>query len=340
MNPPSVGCQYLKLVAVPDDFPTYVVSLLFSGNSVTSLGAGVTFPAGLTHLRHLNMSYGDVPLDHLDRDAFITTPTLWTLRLTWNRIRRIANNSFRGLAELRELDLSNNALRNVAPDTFASCRIVSGVGTLDLAANLIGGAIDPRAFRAFAVLRLILDRNRLAALDDDSLLPLNSSLEALYVRHNEPRPANGFAVSARAFERLTSLRSLSLHNSSLTVGAQTFVSGLPVRLASLDVGRNPTSSFDFSSLPRGLVELNASSIATPTDNSMPAPNDIIRRLDLSSCELTSVLGTDRTGQFTVSDAISGYTALRDLDLSKNRINKFPTFNSTSLKQLEVIKLDG
>lgn len=68
------------------------------------------------------------------RGAFARNTVLRVLNMSKNKIRKLDQNSFRGMRFLRRLFLSDNVISDVGRGTFSSLK---RIGTIDLARNLI-----------------------------------------------------------------------------------------------------------------------------------------------------------------------------------------------------------
>lgn len=68
------------------------------------------------------------------RGAFARNSVLRVLNMSYNKIKRLDSNSFRGMRFLRRLYLSDNLIADVGRGTFGS---VPKIGTIDLARNFI-----------------------------------------------------------------------------------------------------------------------------------------------------------------------------------------------------------
>lgn len=68
------------------------------------------------------------------RGAFARNSVLRVLNMSYNKIKRLDSNSFRGMRFLRRLYLSDNLISDVGRGTFGG---VPKIGTIDLARNFI-----------------------------------------------------------------------------------------------------------------------------------------------------------------------------------------------------------
>lgn len=68
------------------------------------------------------------------RGAFARNSVLKLLNMSYNKIKRLDSNSFRGMRFLRRLYLSDNLISDIGRGTFSS---ITRIGTIDLARNFI-----------------------------------------------------------------------------------------------------------------------------------------------------------------------------------------------------------
>lgn len=68
------------------------------------------------------------------RGAFARNSVLKVLNMSYNKIKKLDSNSFRGMRFLRRLYMSDNLIADVGRGTFGS---VTRIGTIDLARNFI-----------------------------------------------------------------------------------------------------------------------------------------------------------------------------------------------------------
>lgn len=352
-----MGCLYLKLTSIPQDFPSYVVTLTFDGNSVRRLGNGSTgFQKGLNQLVTLHMSRGDQPLNELGKNSFSTLTNLEVLVLVSNRMTSISGQAFSGLFNLRVLNLSNNLLRHLPTTTFKFCNIHD---TLDLSNNLLEGKLNGGAFLGASVRQLILDNNRFTLLNTQSFRWLNSTLEVLHLQNNDASnmkiAGNRLWITDFTFKYLSSLKVLWLRNSSINGGGGStgWISQLPSSLISLNVTNNPSKvitlnthypynittnieystnitlgGWNFSRLPINVEELSISDMRSPFLELPDPTNSKLRILDISGNRMRTIRN------------IADYPMLEMLSLSNNIIKDLPMWPSNKLRRLNSIKLDG
>lgn len=71
---------------------------------------------------------------NLYRGAFARNTVLKVLNMSYNSIRKLDSNTFKGMRFLRRIYLSDNKISDVARGTFGT---LTRVGTIDLARNLL-----------------------------------------------------------------------------------------------------------------------------------------------------------------------------------------------------------
>lgn len=193
--------------------------------------------AELTHLRSLDLTHNDLNEFSLTEvvlarqipgnSTYLPLP-IKHLKLSHNKIRFLFQNVFDHLTQLEILDLSHNPLKTLDGSTFKSIASRTGLVSMSLAhtqissipegmfqnlKNLTGLDLSGNEFiKVSQELRnlhqlaiLILDENKLEALDNSSFIGLNS-LEDLSLRNNE----NIISVESGTFGGLRSLDRLDL----------------------------------------------------------------------------------------------------------------------------------
>ena len=326
MEPPSVGCGYMKLSRIPSDFPAYAEVIHFMGNSVTALNRTHTFPGHLANVTSIMMYDGFVTLERVGTDSFVSLTTLLTLDLHGNSIRTLETHAFRGLRALRDLLLYDNALVTLAVGSMAGV----GVLNLDLSRNRIT-AFEDAAFATSSVRHLGLDSNSMERLRRAYFSDLRDSLRSVSVSDN----GVDLEVDSYAFSDLR-LDSLIMRNSRLTDGGFTdscWVTG------SLDLSENLQPTFNLSSLTN-LTSLRLARISLASLTLLPEPNSVLEHLDLSGNELRNTGSSGSSGPKFSMSQVYGYINLVELTLSQNNLRTIPAFDNTELLSLKVLNLDG
>ncbi|XP_049762661.1 protein artichoke-like [Schistocerca cancellata] len=204
----------------------------------------------LPELTFLDVS--DNRLTELSADAFSRLPALRTLRLRGNRLHAVSH--VRGLAELRELDLSANALAGpLGPRTLP--RGLAKLHALDLSHNQLT-SVRRGALAGLESLRtLSLEHNHIDVLEDEALGA--PQLQQLVLAHNRI-----VAVSGASLARLGALTHLDLAHNFLRALAADLVAPLSA-LRELRLDDNDISMVAGAALERAAPLLSR---LTLTDN--------------------------------------------------------------------------
>lgn len=170
------------------------------------------FTAVPTHLNHeiqiLRMTHNYVR--NLGREVFKSAGLLNLQRIFMNHchVQEIDSTAFRDLRILVELDLSNNNLTHLEPETFAGNERLQ---TLTLSHNNIA-QLSPYAFPPAKHLKTIdLSHNKIEEIDRRTFENLGNSVESVFVDNNRLR-----TLREEVFVPLTNLKSLQLHNNPWT----------------------------------------------------------------------------------------------------------------------------
>ncbi|OQV21280.1 putative Immunoglobulin superfamily containing leucine-rich repeat protein [Hypsibius exemplaris] len=178
---PTADCSNLNLTAIPSNIPSNVLVLDLSGNSIRSVGNSTFLRHNLAHLIKLDLSHCE--LERLEGGAFRGMSNLRELNLDGNNFPELPHaDVFRDIRSLRSLSLRFNSLRGGIPsDAFEALQQLE---TLDLSSSQINH-IDEEGFGGLANLRsLQLNGNQLRRLTVPTLISLKS-LQQLDL-HNNP----------------------------------------------------------------------------------------------------------------------------------------------------------
>uniref|UniRef100_A0A8B9PP74 Leucine rich repeat containing 55 n=1 Tax=Apteryx owenii TaxID=8824 RepID=A0A8B9PP74_APTOW len=159
----SVDCSGRRLFSVPPELPLDTGNLSLAHNRIASIPPGylacyaelrvldlrnnslAELPAGLflaaTRLAHLDLSYNN--FSHVAADMFLEARGLLRLDLSHNPgLRRVHPQAFRGLAQLRDLDLSYGALGALSLEALEG---LPGLVTLQIGGNpwVCGCTMEP-----------------------------------------------------------------------------------------------------------------------------------------------------------------------------------------------------
>ena len=272
-----------------------------------------TIPAlafsGLSGLVELNVetrnSEWSSMVMEVEKDAFRGLNDLRKLNLTKNNLWTLPPSAFCGLASLTTLNLSTNYLQDVSDLGFAStnqiaCRIPLRI--VDLSSN----SFSKLSHKAFGQLKkleyLNLEGNNLNVVDDDALGEL-STLRTLKLSDNHL-----VALPPELLKQSEYIQELYLHNNSLSALAPRIFNGLK-QLLVLNLSRNEISddllsSETFSSLVR------------------------LMALDLSHNRIQKIR----------QNVLTGLTSLQLLDLSFNQLESIHRRTFLNLRNLHTLKL--
>ncbi|XP_034253375.1 toll-like receptor Tollo [Thrips palmi] len=221
--------------------------------------------------------------------------------------------SFRGLAELRVLDLADNNVWTLPPELF--CPLSATLTHLNLSRNKLQNAMElgfsdwgegpaaPGKSCNAALEELDLSGNALSSLPDNGFTSLRS-LQKLYLQENAVA-----ALADRAFVGLVALQTLNVSSNRLTA--------LPPELfqSSRDLRELHLNNNSISVLAPGLLE----------------GLDQLQVLDLSGNELTS--------SCVNRDTFSGLVRLVVLNLAHNDITRVDAHVFQDLYSLQILSLD-
>uniref|UniRef100_A0A8C3Y5Q7 Reticulon 4 receptor like 2 n=1 Tax=Catharus ustulatus TaxID=91951 RepID=A0A8C3Y5Q7_CATUS len=260
----AVDCSGQRLFSVPPELPLDTGNLSLAHNRIASIPPGylgcygqlraldlrnnslAALPAGLfrgaRRLAHLDLSYNNFSL--VPADMFREASALLRLDLSHNPgLRRVHPQAFRGLAQLRELDLSYGGLAALSldPGTF---RHLPALEELDLGDNPHLRVLAPDTFHGLHRLQALhLYRCRLASLPSGIFRGLRS-LQYLYLQENgllylqvgevgqnctvdpTPRPPLSHSLQDDLFADLANLSHLFLHGNRLRALSEGVFRGL------------------------------------------------------------------------------------------------------------------
>ncbi|XP_062432722.1 leucine-rich repeat-containing protein 55 [Rhea pennata] len=159
----AVDCSGQRLFSVPPELPLDTGNLSLAHNRIASIPPGylacyaelrvldlrnnslAELPAGLflaaTRLAHLDLSYNN--FSHVAADMFLEARGLVRLDLSHNPgLRKVHPQAFRGLAQLRDLDLSYGALGALSLEALEG---LPGLVTLQIGGNpwVCGCTMEP-----------------------------------------------------------------------------------------------------------------------------------------------------------------------------------------------------
>lgn len=147
------------------------------------------------------------------RGAFARNAVLRVLNMSFNQIKRLDTNSFRGMRFLRRLYLSDNMISDIGRGTFSS---VTRIGTIDLARNQLK-KVDYQMFYQLNYIEII------DVSDNNITIIEKLAFKDLYLTHiNLSRNAIE-KIETKAFENCVNISVLDLsHNQLKTVQKKAF----------------------------------------------------------------------------------------------------------------------
>ena len=262
-----------------------------------------------------------------------------------DRVDKCADVTEEDLAEIRHLNLRNEALSTLKSGDFAG---LTGLANLDLADNDLT-ALPADVFSILTALeRLDLSRNRLSSLPQDVFSGL-TALETLYLYRNELS-----SLPASLFAGRTELRNIDLGGNKVSSLPDGIFFGL-LKLERLTLGYNQFSVLTadtfagltglkhlvlqgnrLSTLPAdifsGLAALETIALGVQPLTSLPASLlsgvPALKGVYLGGTSLSSL----------PAGIFSGLTALETLELHQNRISNLPDGIFSGLHALKVIWL--
>lgn len=179
------GTQFLRLEGnnirdIPGNLSRLLPELQrldMSDNKVALLRSRIF--AGLKNLKDVNLMNNEISA--IEDNIFEGSETeRMNLRLRGNKVKSIHSKAFRGLYANSKIDLRDNFLRSLHPDTLHGVRIL----TLDLSYNTINGLPERLFENQDQLYFLELRENNISSLDDQVFFDL-SSLETLDLSSNK-----------------------------------------------------------------------------------------------------------------------------------------------------------
>ncbi|KAJ8883527.1 hypothetical protein PR048_015371 [Dryococelus australis] len=297
--------------------------------------------SSLRELRHLslrthNTEWSAMTMD-FDPESFRGLSELRSLDLADNNIWSLPAELLCPLYGLASLDLSRNRLQDVAELGFsdwgqgpaAPGKTCNGaLETLDLSTNGIAAVPDNALTSLRSLRRLLLQDNAITSLADRALVGL-ASLQVLNASSNRL-----VALPPELFQSCREVKEVYLQNNSISVLAPGLLEGLD-QLVVLDLSANQLTSNwvnrdTFSGLVR-LVVLNLSS------NSISRVDAHVFQ-DLYSLQ---VLNLERNGLQVIADgAFSALSNLHALTLSHNQLTSLEPHHIAGLYVLNQLFADG
>ncbi|KAI4899707.1 hypothetical protein NFI96_001084 [Prochilodus magdalenae] len=225
MEAPTVDCNDLGLLTLPENLPLDTQVLLSQSNNIAKIDKPLNDLVNLTEvdLSQNNIStLSDIYVGHLPRlvslhleenwisnlhdNCFAHLPNLQELYINHNLLSLISPGAFQGLSNLIRLHLNSNQLRVIRPDWFHA---LSQLEILMIGENPVV-QIEDMNFQPLSNLRsLVLARMNLTEIPDNALVGLNK-LESISFYDNR------FAkVPQVALRKVRSLKFLDLNKNPI-----------------------------------------------------------------------------------------------------------------------------
>lgn len=339
--------------------------VLFFESSLEAAQHAGAFLGSLRNLRELNIDYckiRNVPSMVLKELRDLHTLSLRTHNSDWNVMSmELHPESFRGLTELKELDLADNNIWSVPTEVF--CPLFSlrklnltinhltdiaqlgfsdwkvspsslgkacntGLETLDLSHNHIQKVPDNGLSALISLTTLLLQDNQLTAVVDHAFSGLKS-LSVLNMSSNRL-----IALPPELFQSSRALTQLYLHNNTLSVLAPGLLEGLE-SLEILDISQNRLGSTwinrnTFNGLLRlTVLNLGHNDLVKIDQNVFHG----LRNLQILNLEHNAI-------EIIANGAFADLKSLHALTLSNNRLKSIDAFHLSELYVLNQLFLEG
>ncbi|XP_015595406.1 chaoptin [Cephus cinctus] len=305
-------------------------SLNVSYNAISTIN-----PGSINNLTHLDLAFNNIT--HLVMDVFKGTPNLRTIDLRNNRLMSLEPDTF-ALARLESLNLRSNRLKSIRKQAFNG---LERLQQLDLAGNDIN-QLAMEQFRYLKNLRVLdLSRNEIRSLLQNVFE--GTRVEILDLSHNRLT-----AVPSLAFAELGyTLRDLNLADNLIDhLDSTAFPTSL---LTSLNLARNRITILPDNSF----VALGKLLVLNMTHNSLQAnfkelfhylPD--LRQLYLAKCTLRKIpvlplnqltfLDVSSNNMHSISDSDFQYLdQLKVLRLVNNSLSAVPILKLNFLRELDI-----
>ncbi|XP_052396315.1 extracellular matrix protein 2 [Carassius gibelio] len=312
-----ISCKQIGFSHLPVITNQEVTILELPGNNLTRIT-----PSGfseLPKLEELDLSLNKLEDSSFGQRLFMNLTKLKSLKLDDNALTAIP----RLPSSLEDLKINNNKINQLATHSFKG---LSNLKVLELAGNILyGGSIEPLAFKPLKALKFLrLDKNRFSAIPAD----LPPSIEVLRLQDNQI-----VEVQDKLLDKCVHLKVLDLSHNLLKENSfypEAWIN-LP-KLETLDLSHNQMAVVP-SDLPRALRKLslqhNHIHYIPPYSLSHLRPGLQSLRLSHNLLEEHGVLGKSFRGV---------YQSLVELHLDNNRLERVP-HNMCHFKNLKLLHLD-
>ncbi|XP_030754191.1 leucine-rich repeat-containing protein 4B-like [Sitophilus oryzae] len=194
--------------------------------------------------QYLSISKGNLEL--IPSDSFKFLPQLAILQVKYNKVRKLDDDSFKGLNALQELNLYDNRLTLISSKVFKTLPLLE---KLDLGMNKISN-IEDGAFDSLSKLKhLNLGFNNLKVIPKTINSLIN--LQILNLNNNQIS-----SLKANTFTSLKKLETLQLNDNNIQSIERNFFKHFN-SLSKLDLSSNYLANLDVEDLKEGAVKLSA-----------------------------------------------------------------------------------
>ena len=327
--------------------------LNLSSNRISALPPEVF--SDLSRLEDLNLQRNRISTRDISGGAFRGLANLKTLDLSYNRMNiqdhGFPPDVFSGLSNLTNLHLNQNPLSIIPSDFFPTLPNVKSLNLQDTQLIELGA----RAFAGLVQLRALdLSRNRLPTISRDSLVGM-TQLQSLSLSHNEIE-----SIDPDSFSDLSLLRTLDLSENQISSFAEDAFAGLEM-LDFLDLTNNPLETDSLSSnvcaflrevrVVRGLNVVRHCGVSLENNISGLVDGDT---LNISGSWIGSISAdafsdvpsirylviADNQLRSLPADVFSGLPNLLYLNLNDNQIIEIPDGVFEPLETLQGLYIDG
>ncbi|XP_007252939.2 leucine-rich repeat neuronal protein 3 [Astyanax mexicanus] len=225
MEAPTVDCNDLGLLSLPEKLPLDTQVLLLQSNNIAKIEKTLDYLVNLTEVdvsqnnvtRLSDLNVGHLPqllslhmeenrISNLHDNSFSHLPNLQELYVNHNLLSLISDGAFQGLGNLLRLHLNSNQLRVIRPEWFNA---LNQLEILMIGENPIAQIQDMNFKPLSNLLSLVLARMNLTEIPDNALVGLNN-LESISFYDNK------FAkVPQSALRKVQSLKFLDLNKNPI-----------------------------------------------------------------------------------------------------------------------------
>ncbi|CAD5125013.1 DgyrCDS13253 [Dimorphilus gyrociliatus] len=316
-------CTIKGLLSIPEDISKQSVSL-HMGSKLDKFEnhLSVLKRSNLSNLHLLiELKLVKCGIEDIEPNTFLDLQNLKRLDLSYNRIVSINEHIFKGLQTMEYIILSNNPLTVVGNNVFSAMN----VGEIIFGNNPALTHISKEAFKDSSIGKLVINRANLFSVENDSFLPIRSSLNELDITNN----LQNLQLPFNIFDGLH-LKRLSLVNNGLK-NPFYFLKKASTEILILD--DNPLEDFDLSDVESVksivVLSMNNCHLKTICEKNLKNLNNL-QEIYMDSNRL-------KTLNLTIFATLK---KLNKIDMSNNEIEVLhPTILSV-LKSIETLELDG